>query len=53
MGLVAEDIFLSDFYVRSGPSYFTRVEACRERKPQLFSRSEPVPEGRPHVPRTH
>ena len=50
---VAEGTFLSDFHVRSGSSYFTRVEACRKRESQLFSRSEPIPEGRSHIPRTH
>ena len=52
-GFVTEGIFLSDIYVRSGSSYFTRVEARREREPQLFSSSEPIPKGGSHVPRTY
>ena len=53
VGRVAEHTFISDFHVRSGSSYFTRVEARRKRESQLFSCSEPIPEGGPHIPCTH
>jgi elongation factor G len=53
VGVLTEFPLPPDFNVRSRSGHFARVEACRKREPQLFSRVEPIPEGRPHVPCSH